>query len=538
MPSIRANYKALEGSERRPAPGARLIGPADPNATVAVTIRIRPRPIATGAGKGDPGQSGAFENERNAQRSTIQSDIDRVVKFLSAEDLKVVETNVTRRSVIVTGTVEQMSRAFAVELGTYQSPSETYRGREGFIYLPTDLAAIVEGVFGLDERRVVRPLAAPAGAAVLTPPQVAQLYNFPTAGNAAGQTIGILEFGGGFDVDRNGVPTDIKAFFDGLGLGTPTLTTVGIDGATNSPGSDLDSDTEVALDIDVCGSVAQAASLAVYFAPNSERGFLDAAATAVHPSAGQPTPSVISISWGGSEGLAWTAGGISALSGVFAEAVDLGLTILVSSGDKGTDCGAGDGIARVEYPASDPFVTACGGTIVTDVRGLTFSEGTWNDDSGATGGGISTVFPLPSWQVGIGVPVSANAGGGQGRGIPDIAGNASQYSGYNIPVHGSTSPIGGTSAVAPLYAGLIALINARLGIAVGYLNPMLYAMPGGVFQDINDGVNNRWSGEATLTPAYTSGRGWDACTGWGSVNGSALMNALETWVCAMHVASI
>jgi kumamolisin len=206
------------------------------------------------------------------------------------------------------------------------------------------------------------------------------------------------------------------------------------------------------------------------------------------------------------------------------------------------------------YPASDPWVISCGGTIINQVAPL--SEDTWNDNQssegaggGATGGGISYLADPVTWQASDNVPVSVNSDHRQGRGLPDVAGNASPSSGYDLWLYGqalsklviTSGPgagnpfgvVGGTSAVAPLYAALIALINASLNKRVGYLNPTLYSFgSSGVFRDINDGVSNSvsWTNDdgsiGGPSLGYSSGPGWDACTGWGSIDGSALLSAL------------
>jgi kumamolisin len=549
--NVPAGHQALEGSERQPAASARRLGPADPDETVTVTIRVRRRSDAPALpGLDDwaatpPARRTFLSREDFARRyGADQADLDRVAAFAQAQGLGVVETDTSRRVVVVSGTVAQMNDAFGVELGRYESPTETYRGREGPVHLPADISEVVEGVFGLDNRRMARrAMGAPPGTGVLSPPQVAGLYNFPSPPpSAASQTIGLLEFSGptsgptpqstcGFTL------ADIQAFFPGLGLGTPTIASVGVDGAANAPSGDPGGpDLEVALDIDVAGSVGQGANIAVYFAPWTEQGWVDAVTTAVHDTTN--APSVLSISWGWAENNAagqvnWTPAAISAVNATFQEAAMMGVTVLAASGDDGSNDQIGDGRAHVDYPASDPAVTTCGGTIIENAAGSTFTEGTWNDSSaggGVTGGGISDIFgcttqfpTLPVWQSGVGVPPSVNDGH-QGRGIPDVAGNASPFSGYNITADGVTQPIGGTSGVAPLYAGLVALLNANLGKAVGYLNPTLYSLgTTGVFRDIADGVSNATEG----APGYTSVSGWDACTGFGSVDGQALLTALR-----------
>jgi kumamolisin len=519
----------LKKSARRPRHGAHKIGPSDPKETLTVTVRVRRRPGAPPLP--DPSAAGPHKiishADFAARYGAAQADFDMVTAFAKDHGLKVMDANLARRTVLLSGTVAQMNQAFGVELARYQTPNEVYRGREGAVQLPASLANIVEGVFGLDNRKMarraaVRPLATPQSAQPLTPPQVAGLYNFPNP-PATNQTIGLLEFGGGYNVQ------DIQAFFQELSLATPALTAVSVDGVSNSPG-DPDVDTEVALDIDVAGSVGQGANIAVYFAPWTEQGWVDVVNTAIHPAAGQPTPSVLSISWGWPEledadGLSWTQAAIEAVSAAFQEAGALGITIFVASGDHGSNCEINDKKAHCSYPGSDPWITSCGGTILTNVSGSSFDQGTWQDNDGwATGGGISDVFTtVPAWQANANLPPSVNDGH-TGRGIPDVAGNADSASGYNLIVDGQPTqgPVGGTSAVAPLYAGLVALLNANLPAPVGYLNTTLYSNPG-VCEDINDGVSNATYG----APGYTSGPGWDACTGLGSINGSQLLAVLK-----------
>ena len=541
MPDISTNYKPLEASERKPALGARKVGPADPKEVLSVSIRVRRRPGAPALPDANqlavPVGARTFLSREDfaARYGAAQEDLDHVAEFARSHGLALLESSIPRRTVVVSGTVEQMSRAFAVELSRYESSTQKYRGREGHVNLPADLVGVVEGVFGLDNRRMAKPLfrrsaASPAQSTVaLTPPQVAKLYNFPT-GKATGQTIGLLEFSGPTTGSDPQPPCgyslpDIEAFFSGLGQSTPNIKAIGVDGATNSPtGDPASADAEVVLDIDVAGSVAQGSNIAVYFTPWTEKGWVDAVTTAIHDATNKP--SVLSISWGWPEFetigvLTWSQAAINAVSTTFQEAASIGVTVFAASGDDGTNCDQNDGKAHVLYPASDPWVTTCGGTTIENVSGSSFTEATWNDN-GVTGGGISYAFALPAWQNGIGVPLSANGDGRKGRGIPDVAGNADPDSGYTLQVDGTSVQEGGTSAVAPLYAGLVALINAKLGEPVGYLNPNLYSFVGpSVFRDIADGKSNATGG----APGYTSGPGWDACTGLGSIVGTGLLHA-------------
>jgi kumamolisin len=535
MPQTPPDYRPLEASERKPRSGARRTGSADPDEILTVSIRIRrrsdgpPLPIPTAALQ----RRGRHLSREDfaARYGASQDDLARIASFAATNGLSVVESSVPRRTVVLKGSVAQMNGAFSVDLGLYESADEKYRGREGPINLPAAIADIVEGVFGLDNRRMARPGlrirtesadATSANATIpLTPPQMARLYNFPQ--RADGQTIGIFEFGGGYK------PADAQLFYESVGVAVPSITSVSVDGQSNSPGSD-DSTIETLLDIGVSGSAAPGARLVVYFAPWTEQGWVDVVTTAIHDTANRP--SVISISYGWPENdtfgdLTWSLAAIKAVNTTFQEAAVLGVTVLVSSGDTGSDCGVSDLKAHVEYPASDPFVTCCGGTTISNITGSRFTEYVWNDN-GVTGGGVSDIFfppnfALPPWQSLVRVPGSVNDGH-NGRGIPDIAGNADPDSGYAIFLNGENiGPVGGTSAAAPLYAALVALLNAGLGEPVGYLNPILYAAPDYVFRDISDGQSNA-SGGAN---GYVSGPGWDGCTGLGSVNGIALKYVLQ-----------
>jgi kumamolisin len=295
------------------------------------------------------------------------------------------------------------------------------------------------------------------------------------------------------------------------------VTAVSVDGASNQPVGDPNSaDGEVLLDIEVVGAIATQAKIAVYFAPNTDQGFLDAITTAVHDNLRKP--SVVSISWGGAEST-WTAQSFTAYDQAFQDAGLLGVTVCCASGDDGSTDNVTDGAAHVDFPASSPNVLACGGTRLESSGGKITSEVVWNEGTGngASGGGVSDQFPLPAYQAGAKVPVSVNPSHFQGRGVPDVAGDADPATGYQIHVDGQDAVFGGTSAVAPLWAALIALINQQLGKPVGFLNTALYAKGTSGLTDITSGTNG----------AYQAGPGWDACTGWGSPSGQALLAALK-----------
>jgi kumamolisin len=459
-----------------------------------------------------------FENAHGAD----PADLNQVKKFAQEYGLKVHETGteLARRTVMLSGTASNLQKAFNVELKEYSHPKGNFRGRVGAISVPADYADIITGVFGLDNRPQAEPHfrllpqpdkrkhKTPTSTASHDPNEVAQLYDYPAA-DGTGQCIGLIELGGGFQLD------DLSTYFGQLKIATPQVISVSIDGGTNSPSTPDSADGEVMLDIEVVGAIAPAAKIVVYFAPNTDQGFLDAITTAVHDSTNQP--SAISISWGSAES-GWTSQAMTNFDEAFQAAAAMGVTVCVASGDNGSSDGVNDGSNHVDFPASSSFALGCGGTTLQASNEQIVNETVWNDQpsGGATGGGVSNVFPLPTWQEGFGVPSPSVQGGG--RGVPDVSGDADPNTGYNILVDGESAVIGGTSAVAPLWAGLVARINQQMGKSVGFLNPLIYAqaVEASGFHDITEGNNG----------AFSAAQGWDPCTGLGSPDGAPLEAAL------------
>ena len=519
----------VAGSERAPLEGARAVGPADPDEIIEVTIRLRPKsgnkPFV-GAGE----FSKPIDQRRTLSRAEFEkqhgadpSSIKLVESFAREHGLTVKESSAARRTVILSGTVAAMNKAFGVELKQYEHGAGKYRGRTGPVHLPAELHAVVEGVFGLDNRPQAKPhfrrrrehagARAHAQGVSYTPIQVAALYDFPTKVNGSGECIALIELGGGFN------PTDLTNYWSQLKLSTtPTVTAVSVGNGSNSPTGDPNGpDGEVMLDIEVSGAIAPGVKIVAYFAENTDAGFLNAITTAVHDSTNNP--SVISISWGGPES-SWTQQAMTSMDEAFQAAAAMGITVCVAAGDDGSTDGVNDGLQHVDFPASSPNVLACGGTRLIGSGTTISSETVWNElnsNEGATGGGISDVFPLPSYQSAAGVPPSANPGGKVGRGVPDVSGDADPTTGYVTLVDGQSGVIGGTSAVAPLWAGLIALINVSVGKPVGFLNPLLYqANEATDFHEVTSGNNG----------AYSAHAGWNACTGLGSPDGLDIAETL------------
>jgi kumamolisin len=520
--------RPLQGSERKALAGARPVGKIDPKERFEVSIFLK-RQLSDELGghvarlaRGERPARPMTREDFGRRFSAYPDYLSAIRKFAASCGLTVAREQAVRRTVVLSGTAEQFNKAFGVDLQRFEVPGgPSYRGRVGAIHLPEELHGIVDAVLGLDNRPQAKPHfrlhpRSRAGAGprditgTFTPPQLAQLYSFPPAGGA-GQTIAIIELGGGYNAD------DVATYFAGLSIQPPPkVVAVSVDGASNQPTGDPNGpDGEVELDIEVAGAVAPAATIAVYFAPNTDAGFLDAVTTAVHDTTNQP--SVVSISWGQAESQ-WTQQAMAAMDQAFQDAAALGVTVCVASGDNGSSDGVGDGADHVDFPASSSFALGCGGTSVQASGGRITSETVWNSGAtgGATGGGVSAVFALPSYQAGLqATDASGNATPLSNRGVPDVSGDADPATGYVVRVDGSDTVIGGTSAVAPLWAGLIACINASRGTPVGLVQPLLYPS-GTAFNPITQGNN----GDFSASP------GWNACTGLGSPIGTAIAAVL------------
>jgi kumamolisin len=512
----------LPGSHRTAVTGARVQGPAAPTERLQVTVLLRRRDVPALKARVATICSGGTVGfltpaQFAAQHGTAEADFAAVRTFAATHGLTVVEEHAGRRTTLLSGTVAQFENAFAVKLMNMDCPGAPYRGRVGSVSIPAELEPIVVAVLGLDNRAQAKPhfrIRLPDDAASrqqqrvapisFTPVEVAALYGFP-AGTGAGQCVALIELGGGFRA------ADLTAYFTALNVGTPQVVAVSVDGASNTPTGDANGpDGEVMLDIEVVGAIAPAARVAVYFAPNTDAGFLDAITTAIHDTTNRP--SVISISWGGPES-SWTSQAMTAMDDSFQVAATMGITVCVASGDNGSSDGVASG-QHVDFPASSPFALACGGTSLRGSALSISSETVWNDGAsgGASGGGVSAFFALPAWQAGL----TTVTGQGKSvalamRGIPDIAGDADPQTGYNVRIDGTDTVIGGTSAVAPLWAALVARLNQAAAKPVGQVGPVLYKNAAAL-RDITQGNNGD----------YDAAAGWDACTGLGSPNGTAL----------------
>jgi kumamolisin len=502
----------LPGSER---PAAAGVEPAavgiNHESTIEVTLILRRR----AAMSSEDTLGAPLTNEQIAARFGAEpADAALVGVTLTALGLRVLSTDLASRRIRVSGTVATIGRVFGTSVSAVTSASgdaaQPHRIRSGGLSIPAQLDGIITAVLGIDDRPQARAQfrvsSASATSVSYTPVQLGELYMFPADTDGTGQTIAIIELGGGYET------ADLKTYFSDLGVGSPSVSAVSVGGAKNEPGKDpTGADGEVLLDIEVIGALSPAAKILVYFAPNTDAGFVDAVSDAAHAT---PTPTAMSISWGQSEDQ-WTAQARTALDSALQDAAALGVTVTAAAGDNGSSDGSSDGAQHADFPASSPHALACGGTSLRANGTAIATETVWNDGAGggATGGGVSDVFPLPAWQKGVGVPTAKKPGG---RGVPDVAANADPETGYQVLVDGTRAVYGGTSAVAPLWAALVARLAQSLGSPLGLLQPKLYPLHASL-HDITSGNNG----------SYAAKNGWDACTGLGTPNGTAILAALK-----------
>jgi kumamolisin len=496
----------IPGSARRlDSEGLRKLGaheapPKDVSEEIIqVTVLLRPDPAA-----GNPAAPG--REALRAARRPSQVDVDNVVKFANANGLVVVDPDRVPRMVVLSGMVSKVAAAFETDVKVWRepwpSPREQISSKQGqppgqptrefrkrpiaALKMPAVLRGRVQGVFGIDDRKEARMQMhiTPDKKRTLLLPRaqqsedaqqpehtvgtLADFYKFPNAEfKGRGQTIAILSLGGRLDRDAFG------EYCSSLGIEViPEVVEVPVDRELPELGDVPDEDAEVALDVYVITALVPSARIVVWCADNSSQGALNGLARAIYSD--KLPASVISMSWGSRED-SWTPQAMEAIDDLLADATVLGITVCCASGDRGSSDGDRDGVPHVDFPASSPHVLSCGGTTMKpDRENQEFIEVVWNEpETGlGSGGGESSFFPKPEWQKKR-QDLELNKLE-TGRGVPDVAGFADPRDGLTISVSGQEVIVGGTSAVAPLWAGLIARLNEKLGRPVGYLNPRLY----------------------------------------------------------------
>jgi kumamolisin len=497
------NKVPLPGSERQEPPGSR-IGTPSPNQRFSISVVLRPRSSEGERFAKRPPNQRLIREQLATVHGADPRDVAKIEAFAAENNLSVQSVHLPTRTVDLSGTATDLSKAFQVDLGVYEFQGRTFRGYGGPTFVPEELVPIIQEILGLDNRPIARRhFVSPIVINAL--PSVTTAYNFPTGVNGTGQTIGVIALEGGFD------PNDLSSFWSGLGIANfPGVVEVSVDNTHNNPGQNIVADKEVTFDVSICGGVAPGGKIVVYFTPNTTSGITHALQTAVGDI--NNAPSVISLSFGSGESN-FSPNERLIIDQTFQDAAALSqpITIFCSSGDFGSSDGQSSG-QQVEFPGSSPNLTTCGGSVLTiSPAGGIASEIVWNEapTTAATGGGVSEAFPLPTYQTNANVPPSSN--GFVGRGLPDVASHAA---GISVQFNGAVDKFAGTSAASPLWAGLVALINQLKGQNTGFLNEILYGRlgPQGALNDITVGDNG----------FFQAGPGWDACTGLGSPNGSLI----------------
>jgi len=476
-------------------------------------------------------------------------DADKVAQVLRGYGLRVKDVSLPTRSMRVEGPADAIEKAFQSSLGIYHSAKQgDFRGREGDINIPEELNGLVTGVFGLDERQVARRkavVAAPTAAAVkpqlspLSPGDFEKRYSFPP-GDGTGQQIGIAEFGGGY------FAADLQAFcakynlpvanVSTVSVGLPALTLQEIQQLPPQQRNDeLDTSIEVNMDVQIVAGLCPKADIFVYFAPFTQKGWVDLLNKVMSGDPANPTS--LSISWGLAEDAPdWSQAALQEINNRLNAAAMLGITVCVSSGDDGSGDQLNDGHAHIDFPSSSPFVLSVGGTMLSGTP-QNLSEQVWwespgrrtNKGGGSSGGGVSVVFPRPQWQ---NVKIqSLNKGSIDGRVIPDVAALAGPPF-YDLIFVGRDFPNGGTSASAPLWASLIARLDENQPVTKRhrFLTMLLYGSGPSGSPRGSVGCTDIKSGQNASHPqpgvGYRAQPGFDAVTGWGVPDGGALLTQL------------
>jgi kumamolisin len=533
-------HVAIPGSSRPPTKGSTRLRDADPQSHVEVTIALRGPQLPDA----NHLPTHALTSEDfQAKYSASQSDADKVSEVLQHFGLKIEDVSLATRSIRVGGSVAMMEAAFHPGLGIYVNADQgEFRDRESDYRVPAELKGIVTAVVGFGQRRVAKRKSSGATAHTasrlkpLAPADLEAHYSFPH-GNAAGQKIAIAEFGGGY------FASDVAAYCAKYNRPVPIIHAVSI----NAPAytlqqilqlpkaqrsDELDSSGEVMMDVQIIAGLCPGAVISVYFATFDQKGWVDLLNRTI-----LDRPVALSVSWGSAEDSTdWSKAALAAINERLNAAATLGITVCVAAGDDGSGDAATDARAHVDFPSSSPFVLGVGGTMMTHAAENIIEQAWWQSPGrrtpsggGATGGGISVLFPRPQWQK---VKISSiNRKSIDGRVVPDIAALAGPPW-YDLIFRGADAPNGGTSASAPLWASLIARVNGLLPAhkQQRYLTPLLYGkLSSGetlgqtICHDVTIGHN-------TSSPkpgvGYKAAKGFDAVSGWGTPIGTSLLSAL------------
>jgi kumamolisin len=524
MPRPAPRLVALDGTELAPLRGVKITRAARTNRRLTLTIHLRSRAteeyaledtVADIIARTQPPLTRAAFAQRFG---ASPDDIALVRRFARRRGFRVSSVSIARRMLHLTGGTMALATAFGVTRIHCTVGATEWDSYAGRISLPIELAGAVNGVYGFDTRPQAfrgqedEGVVAPATVAEsYTALEIANLYAFPRGRDGRGQSIGVIALSGGYR------RSDLSHYFKSLRLPRPAFRSISVCGARNAPaGATRAFDGEVTGDIETAGAIAPRARVGVYFAPNTARGFLEAVAAAVHDPRQRIT--VLSISWGQAE-VHWRRRTLQHLNRILLEAAALGVTVCCASGDHGSFADLFDRQPHVCFPGSSPWSLACGGTSLVGSRGRIVSETVWHNTAGASGGGVSEIFPMPAWQQHSRVPKTTS--GRRGRGVPDVASHADPLKGYRFFCLGKWHVGAGTSASAPLWAGLIARLNQGRKYPLGLVTPHLYThfnslVRHNAIAPVTKGSNGR----------FRARKGWSCCTGLGTPRGTNLHREL------------
>ena len=470
-------------------------------------------------------------NEFVYQFGATDKNLQKVVEWANSNSLTVSEAHHGGAVVKIIGTAEQFNNLFSITLETITDNNRTYYTHIGQLTIPTEISTVVESVFGLDNSLTFTfdakrdPSLEANSYSSPFPNELAKGYNFPkdpAVGDneqGKGACVAILELGGGW------TQANLTSTFGQIGWANPSISDVGIDGGVNDGGADTNSSGEVMLDIWCVGAVAPLAKQVIYFAPNTFQGFIDIITAVANDT--NYNPSVLSISWGTTDSN-WSSGQRTSFETALASCAVKGITVFVAAGDYGVRAISGGPTYTVQYPGTSPLVLCAGGTVVTLNSSYAITaEVPWGTSGGsfAGGGGVSSLYSVPSWQTGLTsktYPTPSTATTLTGRGIPDVSAHAIGYSFYYGSANTYGSGFVGTSATAPLMAGMVARINQLSGQRIGFVNSKWYSNTS-AFNDITTGDNHGGN-----TVGYVGTAGWDAATGLGTPIGTAIYALYRT----------
>jgi kumamolisin len=509
-------------------PESSLVGHSDPNAVLDIVVGLRWQneqqlddQLARIQDPDSPDYHHFLTSEEFVSRfAPAQADIDGVTRYLESAGPVVMEAASNRKLVHARGTVSQIEQAFQVSINDYELNGERHFSNDRNPSLPSSIGAAVESVFGLSSLDAFHPSSharradsLPASVPIYTPAQLATAYNFPNLNNA---------FHGTTTYDGTGVTiaiataysytaSDLSYFLQYFEITrTGAITIVPVNGGSTTP------NYETTLDIENASAEATGASILVYEAPNSSFANFELMHNQI---ASANLAQVLSTSWVACE--ASEGSNLTTENAIFKQMSAEGMTMFVGSGDNGAyACSATSKTLAVDFPSSSPYFTAVGGTnLFLTTNGTYSSETAWT----SSGGGISSSFAKPAWQKGPGVPTNSK------RDLADVSFDASANTGIYTYYQGFWYDGFGTSYGGPNWAALWALaIQARSGKRTGNADPTIYKIGASAanykldFFDVTTGSNGNGNG-----PGYSAKKDWDYPTGWGSPNGTNLVNYVK-----------